>query len=157
MSYIRITARPRTLKGRPVRGVPPSQLICRNTDDENPLELQHRYHSSRSQSAPSDLYWSFQGQAPTGQSVTRALQHILSILQISPPPLSFYASHSLRSGSVTALVLLGVPMPVIVRRGPWADERLVTNVYFDGRLFFSPEMEQYFWSLLPRSKLPPPQ
>lgn len=72
------------------------------------------------------------------------------------PPFSYYASHSLRSGSVTALVLLGVPLPVILNRGSWTSPHVVKNVYFDGRLYFSPEMEQY-WSLLPASQLPSPQ
>lgn len=155
--YLELIARPRTLKGRAVRGQPSSRLLCRGAPAANPLALQARYYRHRHTAHASDLYWSHDGDSPDAQHVTRSLQRILGILQVVPPPFCYYASHSLRSGSVTALILLGVPLPVVVLRGPWTTERMVINVYFDGRIQVSPEMSLYFWSLLPSAQLPPPQ
>lgn len=59
---------------------------------------------------------------------------MLSLLGISAPYGCYYASHNLRSGSFTMMVLLGVPMPVILQRGRWTSERMVNNVYFEARL-----------------------
>lgn len=156
-TFIRLTVRPRSLKGRSVRGAPASQVTCMRTDGLDPLGLQLRYSRYRSSALPSDLYWSYDGDTPGPQVVTQALQDILGFLSIVPPPFCFYSSHSLRSGSASALILLGVPLPVIMQRGPWTSLRLVLNVYFDGRLHLTPEMEQYFWSLQPSAPLPSPQ
>lgn len=152
-----LSARPRTLKGRPVRGAPAIQLTCCSTQAGNPLALQHRYYSSVRKQSSSSFYWSHAGETPGPQAVSHALQQVLAALSIVAPPFCFYSPHSLRSGSVTAQVRMGVPLPVIVQRGSWTTARMVLNVYFEGRIPLSPEIEQYFWSLVPRSQLPLPQ
>ena len=93
------------------------------------------------------------------QVVSDALAACLAALQVIQPPFSTYKSRSLRSGSVTAQVLLNIPNPIIRTRGGWRNSDMVMNVYFDSRLHLTTEMKLYFWSLkgkIPLS-LPSPQ
>lgn len=43
----RLTAGPRTLKGRPVRGAVSSEITCRVRTSRNPLQIQFRYFEQR--------------------------------------------------------------------------------------------------------------
>jgi len=163
-SLLTLVARPRTLKGRLVRGVGACALSCRHhptqLSNRNPLGLQLRFYCMRrSSSAPEEQYWARPGLNLRPQVVTAALSACLTALQVVPPPFCTYTSHSLRSGSATAQILINVPLPHIARRGGWRNVNMVANVYYDSRLTPSTEMTLYFWSLAPASSahLPPPQ
>lgn len=152
--HISIQVHPRSLKGQPIRGAVPSTLTCKTmvlgAAPSNGLDLQVKYAVNVADRDASSPYWlSPSATWPTSQCVTRALDHLLGLLGIAAPDGCYYASHSLRSGSVTTLVLLGVPMPVIIQRGRWTSERMVTNVYFDARLVSSEHSWFYFSILVP--------
>jgi len=155
-SLVTLSTQPRSLKGRPVRGAPTSTLCCQGVGTSNPLALQERYFAQLA-ADPCQQYWAFGGEKLTPRRLSKAMENLLPRLGIHPPPFCFYSSHSLGSGSATAMVCLGVPMPVIVHRGGWGSDSMVLNVYFDGRISKDSEMERYFWSLLPATRLPPPQ
>lgn len=155
--YRRITTRPRTLKGRAIRSAPPSKITCRQDRERDALALQAQFFDSSRDRAPPALYSSIVDDTPGSQHVTKALQDILACLGWCRHPSPTIRHEASLSGSLTALVLLGVQIPVIVCLGIWEWDRLVMNVYYDGCLKFTISMEYYFWSLLPRTKLPPPQ
>lgn len=151
---ITIQVRPRSLKGQPVRGAVPSALTCVSmvlgASTGNGLSLQLKYSDTLAGRDESSPYWlSPTATWPSAQFVTRALAHVLGLLGISAPSGCYYASHSLRSGSVTMMMLLGIPMPVILQRGRWTSERMVNNVYFDARLVSSDHGWFYFSILVP--------
>ena len=147
---ISITVRPRSLKGRPVRNAVATTLIC--FDDHtgaNGLALQLRYFTISTISlAPGLSVWG-SSSPPPPQSITKALDRIFSRLQITPPLHAYYASHSLRSGSVTACVLIGVPSAVIQARGYWTNDKILMNVYYDARLTYATSMHFFFGGLVP--------
>lgn len=154
-SQITIQVHLRSLKAQPILGALPSMLTCDTMvlggTTANGLDLQLKYAANVANRDPSSPYWmSPSATWPTAQCVTRALDHVLGLLGIAAPVGCYYASHSLRSGSVTMLVLLGVPMPVIIQRGRWTSERMVTNVYFDARLVSSEHGWFYFSILVPK-------
>ena len=152
---ITITARPRSIKGRPVRNATPTTLTCFDTSEgANALDLQLRYFSRlQSQSTLVGSIWGNMA-PPNEQEVTRAVDRLLQATGATAPPHSFYASHSLRSGSVTACVLLGVPAAVIQARGFWTTDRTMMNVYFDSRLTYTTAMHFFFGALIPGPRVP---
>jgi len=163
-NLLTLTARPRTLKGRLVRGVGACSLTCHHSPsrlhNRNPLALQLRFYRQRcASSEDSDLYWARTGLVLQPQAVSNALSACLQALQVIPPPFCTYTSHSLRSGSVTAQVLINVPLARTVARGAWRNSNMVVNVYFDTRVQVSTEMNLYFWSLTGSSNptFPSPQ
>ena len=151
-SFLTLTARPRTLKGRLVRGVGACSLTCHHhpshISQRNPLALQLRFYQFRFSSAgPHDLYWARLGLCLQPQVVFDTLAACLHAIQAVLPPMSSCISHSLRSGSVTAQQLLNVPLARTVLRGASRNSKTVVNVYFDSRLHLSAEMTHYFLSL----------
>jgi len=162
--YLTLTARPRTLKGRLVRGVGACALSCHHHPHRlharNPLALQFRFYTQRiATGTEEEQYWARPGLVLRPQVVTDALTSCLTALQVIPPPFGVYTSHSLRSGSVTAQVLMNIPLARTVARGGWRSSNMVVNVYFDTRLQVSTEMDLYFWSLRDSTNpsFPPPQ
>lgn len=156
-----IVVRPRSLKGCPARGVPPSKLTCddqtHNNVKVNGLSLQLKYAASVASRPDSLAYWTDpNGNAPAAQVITRALTSALEVLHIEPPPGCYYASHSLRIGSTTALVHLGIPLPVIMQKGSWKSLRMILNVYFDGRIEATKKTWFYFSRLATVIRPPAP-
>ena len=97
--FLTLTARPRSLQGRLVRGVGPCSLTCRHSPEafayRNPLALQWRFYQARRSSANRDvLYWALDGVSLRPQVVSEALTACMEALDIHPPPLSSYSSHS---------------------------------------------------------------
>ena len=151
-SFLTLTARSRTLKGRLVWGVGACSLTCHHfpahLSQRNPLALQLCFYQVRFSSAgPHDLYWARPGLCLQPQVLSDALVVCLPAMQAVPPPISSYTSHSLPSGSVTAQKLLNVPLARTVFRGGWRISQMIVNVYFDSRLHLSAEMTLHFWSL----------
>lgn len=78
-----------------------------------------------------------------------ALQRLLIATGVSPPSHSYYAPHSLRGGSVMALIFLGVPGAVIQARGFWSSERKRSNLYFDAReVYCVTECSIFLWACI---------
>lgn len=149
-SSITITVRPRSFNGCPVRHATPTSLACHDqADGSNGRDIQLRYcdAATTTQSASASA-WSSGGPSPP-QTIFSALQSFCTTTGAPPPRHSYYASRSLRSGSVSALILLGVPGAVIKARGFWSSERIVNDVCFVARVVYSDALQLYFSGLSP--------
>ena len=112
------------------------QLVAyhRLSSFSSPLDLLHRWNQARGRHA---RFFALPGEATDWprQGMTDACKRVLEALGLCPPAGGKYTSNSLRIGSHTEQVLLGVPLEVRLARFGWGkDSDDMAAMYFDRTL-----------------------
>lgn len=112
----------------------------------SPIDLLVRWGHARGSHA---RFYTLLGERTDAGSgaLNRCLQRCISALHLRPPAVCSYSPHSLRIGTHTEQVLVGIPLEVRLARFGWGpNSESITALYFDRTFRVSSASAWFFWA-----------
>jgi hypothetical protein len=137
----KMTVRQVLVKGRALRHAVPATYARTGVSSlPSPIDLLQKWTGLRPEHS---LLFGLPGDRNDWQpgSLSNALQRNLHAVTRCPPPGTTWTSHSLRIGAHTEQTLLGLPVPVEVRKARFGwglDSDDMTSLYFDRQIILLP-------------------